>query len=214
MKGLIIKDLLVTQRMMKKEMILVYLGLLAFLTYQGKEMAGMMIAAFLLMLAGMSVTTTMNLDDASGWRRTERLLPLTIRQRVGAKYLLLLTILLALSPLLILIGIILPLVFPAASAGDIPMMLGVLWGASMVYNAISIPVTYRFQSKARIVLMLLMIMPATFLMTGYQTGNITAFLARMSLSPGLTAALLLLAALMLFGLSYLLSLRLYRRTLD
>lgn len=213
MKGLLIKDLLVTRRLMKKEMVLMYLGLLAFLVYQGKEMAGMMIAAFMLMLAGMSVTTTMNLDEACGWRRIERLLPLNVAQRVGEKYLLLLVLLLALSPLLILIGFILPLLFPAASISDIPLMLGLLWGVSMIYNAISIPATYRFQAKARIVLMILMIMPATYLMSGSQTGSIAAFLAKLALSPGQAAALALLAALVLFGLSYLVSLRLYQKTL-
>ncbi len=213
MKGLILKDLLVTRRLMKKEMLFLYLGLLAFLIYQGKEMAGGMIAAFMLMLAGMSVTTTLNLDEASGWRRTERLLPLSVKERVGAKYLLLLVILAMLSPLVIVIGLILPLIYQSASIQDIPMMLGILWGASMVYNAISLPATYHFGAKARIVLMIMMIMPATYLISGSQTGSIAAFLAGLSLSPALVAGLLMLVALVLFGLSYLLSIKLYKKTL-
>jgi hypothetical protein len=211
MKGLIIKDLLVTRRAIKKEMILIYLGLIVFLIYQGKEMAGGMIAAFMLMLAGMSVTTTLNLDEASGWRRTERLLPLSVEERVGVKYLLLLVFLLALSPVLILIGFILPLIYPSASLQDIPMMLGILWGASMVYNAISLPVTYRFGTKARIVLMMLMIMPATYLISSSQTGSIAVFPASLPLSPALLAGLAMLTAVALLGLS---SLKLYKRTLE
>lgn len=214
MKGLILKDLLVIRHIMKKGMILLYLALLAFIAYQGKAMAGGAAASFMMMLAVTSASTSLNLDDATGWRRTERLLPLTIRQRVGAKYLLLIVILLALSPVIIAIGLILPLIFPGTSAAHTPMMLGILWGVSLVYNAVALPLAYQFRSRARMVLMLLMILLATWLMGLFQSGGSAALPARMPFSPRLFTWLALLLPPALYGLSYLLSVKLYRKALD
>ncbi len=102
---------------------------------------------------------------------------------MGAKYLLLFIILTGASLLLCLVGLILPLVYPSASFGTIPYMLAVLWGVSLLYNALSLPASYHFQSKARIVLMILIILPATFLMSGFQSNSIPRFLTRLFLSP-------------------------------
>lgn len=214
MKGLIIKDLLALKSVTKKGFFLLYLGLLAFMVYQFKENAGMGIAGFMVLIAGMPVTTTLELDNNSGWKKTERLLPLSLKKVVGAKYLLLFIILTGASLLLCLVGLILPLVYPSASFGAIPYMLAVLWGVSLLYNALSLPASYHFQSKARIVLMILIILPATFLMSGFQSNSIPRFLTRLFLSPGLLAVSGLLLAFLLLGISYFVSLRLYKKTLE
>lgn len=214
MKGLIIKDLKLTARTTTRAMLIVYGLLIIYMGYVSKEGAGLIISVLLGMVIGMSVLTTMTLDEGTGWFKQERLLPLSLKEKVGAKYLLLIALLLPASLLLVPLAALIPLIFPAARFADIGLMLAALWCLTLIYNAVSIPVTYRFGSKSRVITMLLIIFPSTSLMGGMQGGSIPAMLARQALPAPLLMILLVLLAITLYAASFPLSCRMYRRYID
>lgn len=214
MKGLIIKDLKLTARTTTRAMLIVYGLLIIYMGYVSKEDAGLIISVLLGMVIGMSVLTTMTLDEGTGWFKQERLLPLSLKEKVGAKYLLLIALLLPASLLLVPLAALIPLIFPAARFADIGLMLAALWCLTLIYNAVSIPVTYRFGSKSRVITMLLIIFPSTSLMGGMQGGSIPAMLARQALPAPLFMFLLVLLAIALYAASFPLSCRMYRRYID
>lgn len=214
MKGLIIKDLKLSARALTRSILLIYALLLVYLAYATKEASGFVISVMLGMGIGMSVMTTISLDEASGWFKQERLLPLSIRQRVGSKYLLLIALLVPASLLVVLVAAIVPLIFPAASFSNVALMLTALWCLTLIYNAISIPVTYRFGSKSRMITILLLVFPSTFLMSYMQSDALLPLLAGLPFSLPVMMACFVAIALLLYLISFPIGCKLYKRFID
>lgn len=209
MTGLLRKDVKVLLRSTRRGTIWIYLLLGAMNVYLFKQRAVPALAAMFSMLIAINVQSAIALDDGTGWKKMELTLPLSIAQRVLPKYLLVLVYLAAASVLLAAVALAEQLIYHTGVEQILPA-LALLWGLTLTYSGLSIPVMYRFGSQARLILMLLIILPSSFLMGDLQ---VASRLAQLMHSPH---SLLLLAlgapatVLLLFGLSFFISQRMYR----
>lgn len=219
MKGLIYKDnvAIVTGYWKNALLVLAIYGGMAF----GMDTPFMLYA--MVFLTGMYTLSTLSFDEASHWDAYVRTLPVSARQVVGAKYLLSLLwmgggVVLALV-LLTLISLV-----RQGSLNDLGSSLGgclASLGVVLVYYALSYPLSYKVgANKARTavmlamsVLFLLIVLFARFAMErNLPRPAMLDQLGNMNDAQGLGLILLVTGgALVLYGISWVISIAIYRR---
>ncbi len=148
MKGLILKDLFAAGRNLKSLAFIFALYALVFIPSSGAEGYVVMSA----LLCSMMIATTFTYDDQCKWTRYAVTMPVSRREIVAAKYLVL-AIFVTLGCLVgVTVGAIGNLILKNES-GSMLLTLPVAWGLAYLHGAISIVLTLKFGTeRARMVL--------------------------------------------------------------
>ncbi len=158
------------------------------------------------MLAGLTAITLLAYDERSGWTMLSRAMPYTRAQLVSAKYLVVL-LLLVVAVSLAAAAQLARIFMGKEDAGSFAGVLFLLLAVGLLVPAVLLPLVFRFGvEKARIVY---------FVVFGFATGCMVFVSTTVDDMPQLTAqgapaGQILLAAAVLFALSWLLSIRAYR----
>lgn len=197
MLALLIKDLLALKSSLR--IMLAFVVLMAVVTLSNDSSA-YNVMGFYIVFVSMLPFTALALDERSKWMRYALTTPLSRAQLVLSKYLLCLLLVLFMAGVTLLIT-----VFAAgALTQEVLEPLVVYMSTSIMLNALSMPVMFRFGTeKARIVMMLL----AAAIVGGTMMLNVPGLLDGISIP----ISAFLLAALMLLLLSVLLSLHIYKK---
>ena len=157
------------------------------------------------MLAGLTAVTLIAYDERSGWSTLSRAMPYSAAQLVSVKYLVVL-LLLAAAAVIAAAAQLRPYL-GAGSADNLPGVLGMLLSAGLFVPAVLLPFVFRFGvEKGRILYMVVF---------GALAGCMVSLSMSVEEMPQLTAgnavsALALPVCALLYALSWLLSIRLYR----
>lgn len=206
MKGLLLKDWYVLLRQTKWTLAIV-------LVYVCLPLAGSQsfLSAFAIIFCAMLPLTLMSLDEKTGFDRYALALPCSRRDVVLSRYLLGLGTVGAVTVLLLLVSAVSSLIYDqrallSSVCETAPMLAG-----GLLYLSISLPIAFRFGvEKARLwfVLVTAVLAGSIAAVVSVLPSEPTALVSFIA-SPGILW--LVPAALALFGLSLLLSLRIYEK---
>ena len=145
------------------------------------------------MLAGLTAVTLIAYDERSGWSTLSRAMPYSAAQLVSVKYLVVLLLLAAAAVIAAAAQLLRPYL-GAGSADNLPGVLGMLLSAGLFVPAVLLPFVFRF---------------------GVSIGCMVFLSMSVEEMPQITAgnavsALALPVCALLYALSWLLSIRLYR----
>ena len=202
MKGLLQKDLYMTWKYGRTLLIMAVLFLL-FGTLSKED--NFFFVVYPVLFAGVLPTTLLSYDERFGWMRTCGTLPLSRKTMVSERYVMTLLSFLALYVLTLLAQAV--KLFPRGEVGAVLELGAMLPFFGLLSPSVMLPVTFRWgMEKARIVY---------YFIIGMVCALGVIVLPRMeSLDAeiGRSASLgILLVAVLLFGLSWLLSIRLYEK---
>lgn len=202
MKGLLLKDWYMMVRYCKAWVVIlvVMIGASAFSDNP------FLFLMYPVMLAGLTAVTLIAYDERSGWSALSRAMPYSAAQLVSVKYLVVLLLLAAAAVIAAAAQLLRPYL-GAGSADNLPGVLGMLLSAGLFVPAVLLPFVFRFGvEKGRILYMVVF---------GALAGCMVSLSMSVEEMPQLTAenavsALALPVCALLYALSWLLSIRLYR----
>ena len=202
------KDLCILWKKAKMFLILVVLYLLLSVFNQSFFMA------FCLVFAGMLPVTLMAYDEKSKWDRMARVLPLSPGQIVMSRYLFGMLSVLVMTVLYLVTTAAYQLVAGRLHMADQLFSLLMIDAGVFLMQAIYLPLLFRFGvEKGR--LSTILSLAAVGAIVGLGNAMVgdagPTVLTRLFAHPGLTAVLGLAVALAIWALSYLLSVRIYRK---
>lgn len=164
MKGLLIKDLLNMRRYAK---LMLLFALFYAVLFSASGMTG--ISSVIVLVFSMLVITTISYDDMAKWDRYALTMPVTKRDIVCSKYVLLLLFTGAGVVLSLIIEAIIAVVQRQINIPETLMAAEAVLLISLLFGAVMLPLIYRFGAeKARILLLLVVLLP-TVLITGGMT---------------------------------------------
>ena len=202
MKGLLLKDWYMMVKYCKAWMLIlaVMMGASAF---SEKPMLFLM---YPVMLAGLTAVTLIAYDERSGWTTLSRAMPYSKAQLVSVKYIVTL-LLLAMAAVLAVVGQLVRAGTGAGNAGSMGGILGMLLSAGLVTPAVLLPLVFRFGvEKARILYgIVLGLVIGCMIFVSMTVQNMPQLVA-----DGAFAVRALPVSAVLFGLSWLLSIRIGR----
>lgn len=204
MKGLILKDLYITKN--NSRFYLLILGLFGIVSLAQGD-GGMSFLPFCVILFSVLVISSLSYDELAKWDRLALCMPITRRQVVASKYVLHL-IFTAVGVLLgLLIGVLSLLIHDDGDYRALLTLVATSAAIALVYGALVLPLIFRYgPEKGRIMIILLALVPAALVGTGISIGG--------SPSEELIARLVYFApaaALILFGISYPISVKIYEK---
>lgn len=204
MKGLILKDLYITKN--NSRFYLLILGLFGIVSLAQGD-GGMSFLPFCVILFSVLVISSLSYDELAKWDRLALCMPITRRQVVASKYVLHL-IFTAVGVLLgLLIGVLSLLIHDGGDYRALLTLVATSAAIALVYGALVLPLIFRYgPEKGRIMIILLALVPAALVGTGISIGG--------SPSEELIARLVYFApaaALILFGISYPISVKIYEK---
>ena len=202
MKGLLLKDWYMMVKYCKAWMLIlaVMMGASAF---SEKPMLFLM---YPVMLAGLTAVTLIAYDERSGWTTLSRAMPYSKAQLVSVKYIVTL-LLLAMAAVLAVVVQLVRAGTGAGNAGSMGGILGMLLSAGLVTPAVLLPLVFRFGvEKARILYgIVLGLVIGCMIFVSMTVQNMPQLVA-----DGEFAVRALPVSAVLFGLSWLLSIRIGR----
>ena len=202
MKGLLLKDWYMMVKYCKAWMLIlaVMMGASAF---SEKPMLFLM---YHVMLAGLTAVTLIAYDERSGWTTLSRAMPYSKAQLVSVKYIVTL-LLLAMAAVLAVVVQLVRAGTGAGNAGSMGGILGMLLSAGLVTPAVLLPLVFRFGvEKARILYgIVLGLVIGCMIFVSMTVQNMPQLVA-----DGVFAVRALPVSAVLFGLSWLLSIRIGR----
>lgn len=202
MKGLLLKDWYMMVKYCKAWMLIlaVMMGASAF---SEKPMLFLM---YPVMLAGLTAVTLIAYDERSGWTTLSRAMPYSKAQLVSVKYIVTL-LLLAMAAVLAVVVQLVRAGTGAGNAGSMGGILGMLLSAGLVTPAVLLPLVFRFGvEKARILYgIVLGLVIGCMIFVSMTVQNMPQLVA-----DGAFAVRALPVYAVLFGLSWLLSIRIGR----
>lgn len=202
MKGLLLKDWYMMVKYCKAWMLIlaVMMGASAF---SEKPMLFLM---YPVMLAGLTAVTLIAYDERSGWTTLSRAMPYSKAQLVSVKYIVTL-LLLAMAAVLAVVVQLVRAGTGAGNAGSMGGILGMLLSAGLVTPAVLLPLVFRFGvEKARILYgIVLGLVIGCMIFVSMTVQNMPQLVA-----DGAFAVRALPVSAALFGLSWLLSIRIGR----
>lgn len=207
MKGLILKDLYITKN--NSKFFLLFLSLFGAISIvQGENLSFL---PFCVIICAACVTSSLSYDEMAKWDYTVLCMPITRRQVVKSKYLLLLIFTAFGVGFGLIVGGCSILLHSAPDFQALLLLLCISAAIALFYGAFILPVLFRFgPEKSRIVTMLFALALALCI------GIAANFFDLQSMAPssGLLYALSYLApaaALLLLGLSYRISAHIYQK---
>ncbi len=208
MKGLILKDLYLTKN--NSKFFLLFLAVFGVLSITQGD-GGMSFLPFCIILCSILVISSLSYDELAKWDRMALCMPVTRRQIVLSKYLLHLIFTGLGVGLGLLIGIGSNLIHNTADYASLLTMISFSATIALAYGAIMLPLVFRFgPEKGRIIILLLAIVPAALIGASSNlsgSGGIHLSSEQIKILGYAFPA----AALALYGLSYLISARIYQK---
>lgn len=202
MKGLLLKDLYMMAKYCKAWVLIlaVMMGASAF------SERPTLFLMYPVMLAGLTAVTLIAYDERSGWTTLSRAMPYSKAQLVSVKYIVTL-LLLAMAAVLAAVVQLVRAGMGAANAGSMGGILGMLLSAGLAMPAVLLPLVFRFGvEKARILYGIVLGLAISCMVFVSMTVQDMPQLVE----DGAFAVRALPVSAVLFALSWLLSIRLYR----
>lgn len=202
MKGLLLKDWYMMVKYCKA-WVLILAVMMGASAFSEKPMLFLM---YPVMLAGLTAVTLMAYDERSGWTTLSRAMPYSKAQLVSVKYIVTLFLLAAAVVLTVAVQLV-RAGMGASSAGSMGGILGVLLSAGLTMPAVILPLVFRFGvEKARILYGIVLGLAIACMVFASMTVQDMPQLV----ADGAFAVRALPVSAVLFGLSWLLSIRIYR----
>ncbi|MGV8905305.1 MAG: ABC-2 transporter permease [Acetobacterium sp.] len=155
MKGLILKDLLNLKGTFKTLGVMMLLFTVIFIPQGNNFIFGIII----IMLA-MMVITTISYDDLAKWDTYALTMPVTRKEMVLSKYLVLGILTISGAILSLIIGIIGTMIMGKSFSMEILAIIGVVFLIALVFGSLMLPLIYKFGAeKARLMLILCFLIP-------------------------------------------------------
>ncbi|HEY5556892.1 ABC-2 transporter permease [Acetobacterium sp.] len=203
MKGLILKDLLNLKGTFKTLGVMMLLFTVIFIPAGNDFVFGIII----IMLA-MMVITTISYDDLAKWDTYALTMPVTRKEMVLSKYLVLGILTISGAILSLIVGIIGTMIVGRSFSMEILAIIGVVLLIALVFGSVMLPLIYKFGAeKARLMLMLCFLIPMGIIFLLEKT-NIPI---PIDANPWMYLSLLIGFTLVGLILSYGLSLKIYEK---
>ena len=203
MKGLILKDLLNLKSTFKMLGAMIVFFAVAFLREGNSFVFGIIILMFAMM-----VVTTISCDDLAKWDAYALTMPVTRKEMVLSKYLVMVLLNTLGAVLSLIIGIVGSFLMNQSFDLEILVIVGLVYLIAFIFGSLIIPLIYKFGTeKARLMLFLCALIPTALFLLLEQfnvplptTGN-----------PWIYLFLLIVFAVVGVVLSYLISLKIYTK---
>jgi ABC-2 type transport system permease protein len=161
MKGLILKDLLNLKRYVRIVALLFVVYAVFFSLVDNGNGLGAMFA----LLGSMLVITTMSYDDLAKWDGYALAMPLSRRDVVLGKYLVMLLLCLAGAAVGALFDLLIGLFHHNLAVGEVALSSGLILCVALALNSLALPLLYKFGAeKARILLILCYLAPVILIL--------------------------------------------------
>lgn len=202
MKGLLLKDWYMMVKYCKV-WVLILAVMMGASAFSERPMSFLM---YPVMLAGLTAVTLIAYDERSGWTTLSRAMPYSKAQLVSVKYIVTL-LLLAMAAVLAVVVQLVRAGTGAGNAGSMGGILGMLLSAGLVTPAVLLPLVFRFGvEKARILYgIVLGLVIGCMIFVSMTVQDMSQLVA-----DGAFAVRALPVSAVLFGLSWLLSIRIGR----
>ena len=203
MKGLILKDLLNLKSTFKMLGAMIVFFAVAFLREGNSFVFGIIILMFAMM-----VVTTISYDDLAKWDAYALTMPVTRKEMVLSKYLVMAILNTLGAVLSLIVGIVGSVIMRQSFDLEILAIIGIIYLVAFIFGSVIIPLIYKFGTeKARLMLFLCALIPTALFLLLEQfnvplptTGN-----------PWIYLFLLIVFAVVGVVLSYLISLKIYTK---
>lgn len=203
MKGLILKDLLNLKSSFKMLGVMILFFAVAFLSQRNGVVFGIIIMMFAMM-----VVTTISCDDLAKWDAYALTMPVTRKEIVLSKYLVMALLNTLGAVLSVIVGIVGSFFIKQSFDQEILVIVGLVYLIAFIFGSLIIPLIYKFGTeKARLMLFLCALLPTALMLLLEQlnvplptTGN-----------PWIYLFLLIGFAVAGVVLSYLISLKIYHK---
>lgn len=170
MKSLVLKDLMNIGHNAKSMLFILLAFAIAFIPFSGVE--GYIFVCAI--LCSMMIVTTFSFDDNSKWTRYAMIMPISKKELVGGKFVVL-AIFCAIGSLLgLVIGsiggfITQKIAFDLSRIVELLVLTLVAWAISFIYGSLSIPLVFKFGAeKGRMLLLVSFLIPAGICFGIYQ----------------------------------------------
>ena len=201
MKGLILKDLLNLKSTFKMLGAMIVFFAVAFLREGNSFVFGIIILMFAMM-----VVTTISYDDLAKWDAYALTMPVTRKEMVLSKYLVMAILNTLGAVLSLIVGIVGSVIMRQSFDLEILAIIGIIYLVAFIFGSVIIPLIYKFGTeKARLMLFLCALLPTALILLVEQfnvplptTGN-----------PWIYLILLIGFSVAGIVLSYLISLKIY-----
>lgn len=201
MKGLILKDLLNLRSTFKMLGAMIVFFAVAFLREGNSFVFGIIILMFAMM-----VVTTISYDDLAKWDAYALTMPVTRKEMVLSKYLVMAILNTLGAVLSLIVGIVGSVIMRQSFDLEILAIIGIIYLVAFIFGSVIIPLIYKFGTeKARLMLFLCALLPTALILLLEQfnvplptTGN-----------PWIYLILLIGFSVAGIVLSYLISLKIY-----
>jgi hypothetical protein len=201
MKGLILKDLLNLKSTFKMLGVMMLFFAVVFLPQGNGFIFGMIILMFAMM-----VVTTISYDDLAKWDAYALTMPVTRKEMVLSKYLVMAFLNTLGAVLSLIVGIVGSVIMRQSFDLEILAIIGSVYLVAFIFGSVIIPLIYKFGTeKARLMLFLCALLPTALILLVEQfnvplptTGN-----------PWIYLFLLIAFSIVGVVLSYLISLKIY-----
>ncbi|PKM59223.1 MAG: ABC-2 transporter permease [Firmicutes bacterium HGW-Firmicutes-4] len=203
MKGLILKDLLNLKSTFKMLGVMMLFFAVVFLPQGNGFIFGMIILMFAMM-----VVTTISYDDLAKWDAYALTMPVTRKEMVLSKYLVMAFLNTLGAVLSLIVGIVGSVIMRQSFDLEILAIIGSVYLVAFIFGSVIIPLIYKFGTeKARLMLFLCALLPTALILLVEQfnvplptTGN-----------PWIYLFLLIAFSIVGVVLSYLISLKIYTK---
>ncbi len=155
MKGLILKDLLNLKSTFKMLGLMIFLFAVIYIPQGNGFIFGMII-----LMVSMMVVTTISYDDLAKWDAYALTMPVTRKEIVFSKYLVMALLNTLGAVLALIVGIIGSMIMGQSFSTEVLAIIGVLYLIAFSYGSMMVPLIYRFGTeKARLMLILSALIP-------------------------------------------------------
>ena len=160
MKGLILKDLLNLKSTFKTLGIMILFFACVFIPQGNGFIFGIIILMFAMM-----VVTTISYDDLAKWDTYALTMPVTRKEIVTSKYLIMIILNTLGSLLALVVGIIGNMIMGQSFSLEILAITGVIFLIAFIFGSVIIPLIYKFGTeKARLMLILCALIPTALIL--------------------------------------------------
>lgn len=203
MKGLILKDLLNLKSIFKMLGVMMLFFAVIFIPQGNGFIFGMIILMFAMM-----VVTTISYDDLARWDAYALTMPVTRKEIVLSKYLVMAILNTLGAVLSLIVGLLGTIIMGQSFSMEILAIIGVIYLIALIFGSVIIPLIYKFGTeKARLMLILCALIPTALILLVEQlnvplptTGN-----------PWIYLTILISFSVVGLILSFLISLKIYSK---
>jgi len=211
MKGLMVKDFLNLQSTFKRLIPIIALWMVIFLPNGNSTFFGVVI-----MMMTMMVVTTISYDDLAKWDSYALTMPISRKEVVTGKYLVMLLLDVLGVLMALIVGLIGVLILKNSSWSEMMAVLVIIASIGLIAGSTMLPLIYHFGTeKARIIIILVAMVPTglVLLLSGMVSEQQWQWLANIGADISLSMIIIGLAAFSAFyvACSYMISKRIYEK---